>query len=269
MITVAYDMTGFHAGMAGLIKATGATMRTVIEKETGELVKALVQKSAPKSLKKSSDALKKSMRVRFDVTTAKPGRNEQFSPSGDVKWTFSNEKFLYGIKPDLDLRRASAGDVAAKFLTSRTRKNGASRWLFPFKHPRSTQKVSIAQRVTVLEKTANAAAKLLAQRFGKLKASWLAAVKSSPIRLTGGKFPQWVLHHVPTAKGSNVNGLQTPDAPFFEIISRAHGVGSRPMSLAIKSALAYRAAAMKTNARLFASGKKHLGDYANGQAVKL
>jgi len=44
MITATFDMTGFTSGMAGLVKATGASMRQVVEKETGELIKALVQK---------------------------------------------------------------------------------------------------------------------------------------------------------------------------------------------------------------------------------
>jgi len=166
------------------------------------------------------------------------------------------------------MRRSSAEEVAAKFLTSRTRKNGASRWIYPFKKPRRTQQISITQKVTIMEKTAAAAVRLLVKRFGKLKASWLKAAGAA-IKITGGGFPAWVVNHVPTAKGRNENGLNTPDAPSFTLISSASGVGTPAMGRIIKTAVAYRAAAMKTNARMFTSGKKHLGDYANGQAVKL
>jgi hypothetical protein len=267
MITTNIDMTGFTQGMAGLVRATGETMRVVVEKETGELVKELVRRSLPKNLKKSGDAIKKTMAVRFDIA-----KTDSFNPgtpsfSGDVNWVFSNDKFLYGIKPDLDMRRATAEEVALKFMTSRTRKSGASRWLFSFKHPREKQKVSITQRVTVLQKTADKAARLLALRFGKLKASWLAAAGAA-VRITGGRFPAWVLRHVPTAKGRSTNGLNNPGAPFFEIISSASGVGTPDMSRIIKSAIATRAFSMKKNAELFASGVKHLGDYATGKALR-
>ena len=84
MITAEVDMTGFNQGMAGLVQATGATMKQVVEKETGELIKMLVRLSPPKSIPKSTSAIRRSIDLRFSIL---PNSNkDDFSAGGDLKW---------------------------------------------------------------------------------------------------------------------------------------------------------------------------------------
>ena len=265
MITTTFDMTGFNQGMAGLVQATGASMKQVVEKETGELIKMLVRLSPPKSVPKSTSAIRRSIDLRFSIL---PNSNkDDLSGGGDLKWVGSNDKYLFGIRANLDMRKDSAVAIASQFNKFHRSRGGVSRWIKPFKHARKTQQVAIDQRVVITQKQANDTLKLIVKRFGRLKAAWLDSVFKGIIQITGGSIPGYVTKHRGDHLGDSVNQLTMPNAPAFTVISRAAGVKS--MDRVIKFAVNARVKSMKTNAALFTSGRKNLSDYANGKATVL
>jgi hypothetical protein len=265
MITATVDMTGFTAGMAGLVQATGATMKQVVEKETGELIKMLVRLSPPKSMPKATAAIRRNIDLRFTILENK--RLGELSGSGDVRWLGSNDKYLFGIRENLDMRKAGASEIVDQYLKYHRTRGGVARWVSDFKHNRKVQKVAIDQRVVISQKGAADALKLIVRKFGKLKAAWLDGVFKGVIRITGGSIPAYVTNHSGDHKGRTVNELNVSMSPAFTIISQAAGVGSMHSTIAFS--INARMQSMKKNAELFTSGRKHLGDYANGKATVL
>lgn len=266
MITATIDTTGFTQGMAGLVQTTGATMKTIVEKETGELIKMLVKLSPPKSLAKTRQTIEHQMEQRFTIMPD-AFKDAVPSSSGAVEWYFANDKYLYGIKEELDFRNAGGQEIAAKFATYHRGKTGSTRWHFPFQHPRKTQRVSINQNIVIAKANAAAAVKILVKKFGKLKASWLVAVRDGLINITGGAIPSWVTQQLKNAAGRAISELYVPNAPAFTIINNSPGISHANINRIVKFAIQARIISMKKNAELFTRGVKHLGDYAAGKAT--
>ena len=258
-------MSAFNAGMRGLVEKCKLSAPLVVKKEAGELIKELVLRSPPKDPKKTKDSIASGLSSKF--ASISDGQNSNTSwmsggwkvgPSG-IRWYFVDSKFLHGVAPANDMRKASVQDLDK--LRFRITKSG-KRLNLPIKHHK-TQRALIYQTILTKKSTV---AKLIAKvknNVGRLKAGWLVSITKGPIRLSGGKMPpQWVTKHAAGAHGRFEDGTATPSYPSFVIANSAKGISQKGMDFIVSLAVKSRASAMVTNARLMFAGKKKVGDYA-------
>ncbi len=250
-------MSGFNAGLRGLANL-GIPMATVVKKETGELIKEVSKKSPAADKKRiADDILRKFEWQAIEVNSHLAGQGKM-SKSG-IEWVGVNSHYLTGIAPNLDQRNATVDEL--KKLSYSITKKGRIRK--DFKHPRS-QRVLLLQTVLTKLKTVKALATAKSKNRGRLKASWLTAVRDGVIQLSGGNIPPaWVNKHADMkAAGRHLDETRTPNAPAFTIASHAKGVNSGNQRSLIQQAIRTRAAKMAGNVKQYFAGKKNLADYA-------
>ncbi len=266
MINATFETTpAFNAGIQGLIQKCRINAKTVVEKETGELIKMLVKLSPPKEPDRTKFNIETAVRSKmtlaasggyrdFDATSGKVG-------ASGIKWYSVDERLLRGVAPKNDMRKASPDAIYKVFRT--LKKSG--RAVMQFRHPRKRQKVMISQKIVVTKPQVTAVVNRVKKHVGRLKAGWLVAVASGAVRIFGANMPpQWVARHMQGARGNFVNELGIPDRPEFTIINQAKGIGNRKHNLGfiVNLALKARAKSMQSNALLFMRGKKNIADYS-------
>lgn len=264
MITAEVDLTGFERGMLGLINKCGLNSRTVVEKETGELIKTLVRVSPPSTPAKTRQNIDEMVFKKFESVEAATDydSNETDIGSTGVKWYAWNQKFLFGVAPDSDMRKAST-DVVRKIYYQIKKVSGRGRIVRQFRHPRKAQRVAILTKVLTTKPQLRQVAARIKRNIGRLKSAWLVAVANGAIKLTGSNQPpEYVRRHVSGARGKFENGLNKPGHPSFTIINFAKGIGQKAVNGLVRAAVNIRAKAMAENALLFMRGKKNLSDYA-------
>jgi hypothetical protein len=260
MINAQIDMTNFNRGIAGLINKVGLESRIVIKKETGELIKTLVRvtpKADPKNIRRDISG-------KFEMAGLSKQANQRWNGSGEVgpsgiKWYAWNEKFLFGVAPELDKRGASVSELKSILytLTKKGRQN------LPFKHPHKRQRVLLLQTVLTNPSTVNRLSAAKIKNRGRLAAGWLVSVFTGVIQITGSnKPPQYVMRHAAGARGYFMDGTGTPERPSFTIANTARGASNQVVRYVTGVAVAIRAKAMAGNALLYLRGKKNLADYA-------
>jgi len=263
MMTASVDLSGFNAGMAGLVQALGVESVVVVKKEVGELMKRLVKMTPAADAKNISATISTKFanigNDRNSDTSWLNGKGGQ-SATG-IKWISVSSKYLVGVVPVNDMRNATLEEVKA--VSYKITKSGSRLKASIQGHGR--QKALIYQ--TILTK-ASTIKKLIAAKIknrGRLKAGWLAAYFSHAVDITGSNLPpSFVTRHKDGIGGYYIDGLQVPGNPSFSIANRAAGIGNakNKMDWIVQAALDGRAKDMATNMRLFISGKKHLSDYA-------
>lgn len=266
MITATFTTTpAFNAGINGLIQQCRINSKTVVAKETGELIKMLVKLSPPKDLAKSKAQATDDVFSKFDMARTGGGRDFE-STSGrlgnsGVKWYSVDEKFLRGVTPQSDKRKSSPQDLYRMFR--KISKGG--RQVLTFKHPRKRQRVMISTKLLTTNAQVQKVAAIIREKFGRLKAGWCVAVAHGAVKIYGANMPPaWVTKHFGGARGTYVNQLERKDFPSFTIINQARGISNpkHDMKWIVDLALKARAASMRTNALLFMKGKKKIADYA-------
>ena len=118
MLTASVDMSGFNAGMAGLIQKCGLNSRVVVAKEAGELIKELIRLTPPKNPKKTKDSISKNVSTKFSALTGTLGNYEDFDrkeSSSGVKWYAASRSFLFGVARDSDMRKASQAELMSAY----------------------------------------------------------------------------------------------------------------------------------------------------------
>lgn len=265
MITADVDMTGFNYGIRGLIKKVGLNGRTVVSKETGELIKTLVRVSPPKDPAKTREAIQSRANSVFSALRGNESKFESESAKeGDsgVKWYAASNKYLFGVARDSDMRNASSETL--RRILYRTKTVGEkTRIIVNFKHPRRMQRAAILTKVLTKKSQVVELVALIKKNVGRLKAGWLVAVSNGPIKLSGANMPPgWVTRHAEGAKGRFIDQLSDASKPTFTIANFAKGIGQPAVNSLVQIAVNIRAKAMQKNALLFMSGKKNLSDYA-------
>ena len=263
MLNATFETTpAFNAGINGLIQKCRINARTVVEKETGELIKMLVKVSPPRNLQASKKNVEATIPFKFELTGLRDFQTTsgQIGKSG-VKWYSMDEKFLRGVSQEKDLRKASTAELKS-FYYALTRKG---RQILQFKHPRRRQRVMLSQKILITKQQMNKLTANIKSKFGRLKAGWCVAVAQGAIKIYGANMPPgWVTKHFSGARGDTINELLSKENPRFTIINRAAGIGNPQHNLKfyVNLALKARASAMKSNALLFMRGKKNIADYA-------
>jgi hypothetical protein len=262
---VEVDISGFNAGMAGLVNRCRIEPRKVVVKETGELMKTLVRVTPPSEPAKTRQRIAAKVTSRFQAAetveaSGSGGKSGSRYGNGETDWYAWSPQFLFGVSPDKDLRRASVDDLSALYY--RLTATGKQSYQFTrFKNRR--QRILISQKVLTKQSTIKKLIAKLQSHIGRLKAGWLVAYSTGAIPLTGGNMPPaFVTRHMNGAKGRFIDGLGVEDYPTFAIGNSAKGVGDKRVAHFVSGALDIRAKAMVQNARLIFSGKKKLADYA-------
>ena len=249
--------------MTGFVDKLGLSGPLVLKKEMGELLKTLIRTTPPKNPTKTRASISDTVSSRFEAAAEdrsfeRSHYNGQVGASG-ILWYQVDSKFLRGVAPDKDMRKAGVEELEAL----RWRITPKGRLNLPFKHPHKSQRVLIYQKILTRKSTVNKLIAKLKTHVGRLKAGWLASWDFlSP---TGGNQPpQWVTRHKSGARGYFVNGLGVKGYPTFTIANTAKGVGNQKLNLngIVRTALAIRAKAMSANLRMFMRGKKNMADYA-------
>lgn len=258
MINADIELTaGFNRGLAALIHDAGLNAKTVVAKESGELIKTLVRMSPKADAKKIKDDITRRFELQnFEVKSDLAGKGKTYKQG--IEWIGVNSHYLTGIAPDKDMREASPEDLK-KFLYQITKKG---RIRSDFKHPRARQRILILQRVLTKTKTVITLAGMKAKNRGRLAAGWLVATTKGPIKLTGANLPpKFVTDHARGARGNFINGLEAVKFPNFTLINTAKGIGHKSIDRMLKTAIGIRTKAMEANTLLFMKGKKFVSDY--------
>lgn len=265
MLTATVDMSGFNAGMAGLIRQCRLHSRVVVKKEAGELIKELVLRSPPKTPKKTRDAIATGIHRVFDTVSDDrlsdtTGIRGGFGtgPSG-IRWYSADSRFLHGIAPKNDKTGASVAELERiRFTTTKSGKQ-----ILSFKHPRKRQRVLLSQQILTKKSTVQKLIAKTRKHVGRLKAGWLVSVAKGAIQISGSNMPPaWVTVHAAGARGRFDASQLNTDNPSFMIANSAKGITQKGIDFIVQLAVKSRAAAMVTNARMMFSGKKRLSDYA-------
>lgn len=266
------DMSVFNAGMSGLIKDCRINERTVVEKETGEIIKTLVRLTPPAS----PEATRKGIANRIDRVFTGLSRQVASEKASDTVskkypgtvWYAANPQYLFGISQEKDMRRATTAQLRDVFLGTKFigRKGGLkkARVTYPFVRSKSTkQKVALLQQIITTKVQINKLKSRMKKNVGRLKAGWIVATARGAIRMSSNfSIPQWVSRHAEGARGGYDNWLDQPDHPAFQISNYARGIRGKYAFGLAQRAFNIRGKAMLQNARMFLSGKKDLADYA-------
>src|SRR5690242_13551366 len=98
-VDIKFNLTGFQDGLRGLAKGLGLHERTVIKKETGELVKTLVRispKATPENIR--LDIERKFQMVESDALSDTSGRGDKWQTGkSGVTWYSVDSNYLRGI----------------------------------------------------------------------------------------------------------------------------------------------------------------------------
>jgi len=252
-------MTGFNAGMAGLIQQCRLNSRVVVKKEAGELIKQLVKLSFPKDRNATRASIARTVATRFDEASRRDYLDSRITPGG-VRWTRKTRKLLYGVANQLDWRNVT--DVERVRKAYYTIRRGG-RQVVPFLKPRKVQKVSFSRSIFLQAGMVGKVIKKIQRNVGRLKSGWLVSVAKGAIQISGSNMPPaWVTVHAAGARGRFEDRSNVPDNPAFVIANSATGITQKGMDFIVALAVKSRAAAMVTNAKFFLSGKKKLSDYA-------
>lgn len=265
VLTATVDMTGFNAGMRGLIQKCRIAAPVVVKKEAGELIKELVLRSPPKDPKKSRAAIGTELEYKFRSISDNANSNMEGlrgglgNGAGGIRWLTVDSRFLFGVAPQKDFRKASVADLAK--LRFQITKSGRS-LILPFRHPRKRQRVLLVQAILTKKSTV---AKLIARvrkNVGRLKAGWLVGVTEGKVSISGAKMPPaWVTVHVSGARGRCDDFTGMPNKPAMVLANSAKGITQKGMNFIVQLAVKSRAASMVGNARAMFSGKKRLATY--------
>lgn len=246
------DISRFNAAASRMVEVLNLNARDVVQKESGELMKTLVRITPPTYLAKSREALKTRIRRSFDAAATIGDKAD-----GGSMWYNATSKFLFGVAPERDLRKADLNTIRTVYL-SLSRSSGAQH--IPFKKPRKEQMVRLAQSLVISTQKKQALLALLQKSFGRLKAGWLGAWDR--LQPQGQNMPPaYVMRHKSGCRGSYIDGLGVKSHPTFTISNFAVGIGDPKIAPIIRNALRIRAKAMEENFRLMRSGKKFIGDY--------
>ena len=267
MTTATVDMTGFERGLSGFIGQTGIAMPKVLKKECGELIKTLVRISPPAS----PDATKSRIVNQVYVTMGAlnhdilPLHQKILGGSNYTTWYAWNDRYLYGVSPELDMTKAGLPELKRVFLASKSSKAGPGRQTYDFVHKRKHQKVAISQKVITTVKQRQRLIDYVWRHIGRLKSGWLVAVGENIVTISGDNMPpNWVTRHTVGARGTAVDGTSVKDFPSITISNYAAGVDNKKNNLnyLVRGALKIRIKAMAKNATMYMQGKKNLRDYA-------
>jgi hypothetical protein len=266
MITADIDMTGFNAGIAALMRSVGATSKEIVAKETGELIKTLVNitpPSGPEKKKKTEDNIAYDIRKTFHIFSKDNNfeyDSAQTSPSG-VKWYAASSKYLFGALPQNDMTKAGKKELLTAHYSSRDIQ-GSRRIVASFKGRKTSQRVAIITKLLTTKDQIDRLVKRVQKNVGRMKAGWLVAVRDNKIKIGGRNLPKkWVTRHAEKARGRWENGLGHETFPTFTIINFAKHIRTGNYRYFVNKALEIRAQAMLENAKYFTSGKKNLADY--------
>lgn len=263
-VTADIDISLVNLGIDGLIRQVGLNERTVIAKETGELIKTLSRISPPESRATTNKNIQRDITGKFNRVgdsnmSNSTGTKGDVGPSG-ILWYMVNPNFLFGIAPEKDMRRASIRELE-RLRWTLTKKGNQK---LPFRSQRKHQQVLLSQSILTKVSTVN---KLIAQarsHVGRLKAAWLTATLQGNIKLSGSNMPpNWVTKQLSfLSKGRFDDKLADPKFPRFMVANFARGIGHRAARRLFQKAADIRGKAIQTNISLFLSGKKRLSDYA-------
>lgn len=258
------DISGFNRGMTGFVDRLGIEAPIVLKKEMGELLKTLVKVTPPRSAEKTREGIERDIRSRFasieyDHAYEDRHYNKGVVGPSRVLWYAVDSKFLRGIAPDKDMRKASVEQLER--LRWRITPHG--RLNLPFRFPHKRQRVLLYQTILTKRSTVKRLIAKTQRHVGRLKAGWLAAWDHLGPR-GGNQPPGWVMRHMVGNQGWFLDGLGVKNHPTFTIANFAVGIGNRRnnMNWIVQNALNIRAKAMAANLRLFMRGKKRLIDYA-------
>ena len=264
------DTSGFSKGMAGLVDRLGLESRVVLKKEMGELLKTLIRITPPKDPSKTRASIDRKVTGAFnslgDERRSFSDTDSKVGKSG-IKWYAADNKHLFGVAPDSDMRDSSQADLLSVYYRTYRRTNGRAYLEVPFNRPRKTQRVAISVRILTKKSQVRALVSKIRSHVGRLKAGWLGKNNSTWNRLnpTGSNMPpQWVTKHAADARGYFIDGTADKNHPLFTIANHAVGIGNPKLNMTwlVQGALAIRAKAMKKNLSLFLSGKKNLSSYS-------
>lgn len=267
MITATVDISKFNRGMTGFVDKLGIEAKVVLKKECGELLKSLVRVTPPREPAKTRASIDANVGGAFNSFGTEhrsfAGTDEAAGPSG-IKWYAWDNKHLFGVAPDKDMRQASQSDLLSVYYRRFIRSNGRAYIEVPFKHPRKTQRVAISVKIMTGKAQVRSLAVKIKSHVGRLKAGWLASWDR--LQPTGGNQPpNWVWRHKQGAHGYFIDGLGNKDFPSFAIANYSKGAGNG-LNFVIQNALRIRVKAMQKNLTFFMKGKKNLSDYAQGSA---
>ena len=268
MITTTIDTSGLETMMNGLRNAligSGGDVSTVLKDESRLLATEIGKVCRPKDRSKTGERIAKSVRKKFqalkdnesDLFESKTGRE-----SGGVKWYRCDDRFLYGVARDSDMRKSS-GETLANIYYASKMLQGRMRIVVPFKHPRKKQMVAITTKVITNKSALNRAIARVKLSIGKLSASWVASArKIDPTKCAPSA--QWIERHIrgdkTTKSITDTANLNNSEAPGVTFGSKAVGVAK--FERAIKFAVQLREKKMAARLRLILSGYSQ--DIRNG-----
>ncbi len=168
----------FQRGLRGLVLDIGLNAKTVVTKETGELLKTLVRISPPKEPTKTRANIKDKVMARFDALSSQNiafAESKQSVSASGVKWYAASSKYLFGATADSDMRKSSAADLLQVYYRAK-KIQGSARIVLPFTSRRTRQRVALVSKIIAGKQQVNALVRKIQSHVGRLKASWLAPV---------------------------------------------------------------------------------------------
>ena len=251
-------------GLRDAIVGSGGDASEITKDESRLLAKEISNVCKPKDRNKTKDRIEKSVRRKF--STLGESQKDFGEGKGDVKWYRCDDRYLYGVARDKDMRKASGEDLANVYYASKMIQ-GKTRIIADFKHPRKKQRVAIVQKILTNKRSLDRAVKQVQLAIGKLSASWLASArKIDPSKSTVA--PQWIERHIRgdrTSKSiTDISSLQSSESPSVAFGSKA--VGVKKFERSIQFAIDLRAKKVAARLKLVLHGYSQ--DVKNGIKAK-
>jgi len=274
MITATIDTRGLQFIIDGLQNAligSGGDVSTVLKDESRLLATEIAKVCRPKKKQEGEDKapvdlrIEKSVRRKFQALKENSSdlfESKSGNESNGIKWYRCDDRFLYGVARDSDMRKAS-GETLANIYYASKMMQGKMRIIVPFKYPRKKQMVAITTKVVTTKSAVNRAIARVKLSIGKLSASWLASArKIDPTKNTPA--PKWIERHIKgdktTKSITDCSSLQSSNNP--SVIFGSKAVGVAKFQRAIQFAVNLREKKVSAKLRLILSGYSR--DVKNG-----
>lgn len=234
MITATIESSNLNRVLGDLQRALSGSgqasdLPTIVKDESRRLAMEISNDTPPKSKGRLEKKIAKDVGQAF--ATVDGNIEARAQGKGDMRWLVAGPKFLYGIRPDQDMRKGG-GDLLSIYRKLRGKDQGKK--LIPLGN-RGHQKVYRINRIIVQKKAKTGLARQLMGKVGRWRASWAASAMAMGETL----IPAWVKRHIPSPKAvTELGGLANASRP--SVLFGSHSPGVMKQADRIRKALVVR-----------------------------
>ena len=230
----------------------GVDASVALERQVSLFARELIDQTPPKDTRKTAKKIEESIKAKFEAlenptrTEASMAGEQRTTKSGhgDIYWYAFSDRAIYGVGHDMDMRGASAKDLAEMLPNIIAKSKGGTRGRMQVGR-RGRQTIYLLRKILTKSATRKELTSIVKGRIGILASGWVPSWMATGS--AGRPLPKRVERHVDKSNriGTYEDGLKQAN-PEFTLINRANGAPNID-DLLYAQVLNFRAHSMATD----------------------